>query len=477
MKANDPAHEHYRTLGLHCDASAAEVRDAYYRMVFSHHPDRNQGDSYAAARFKKIQFAYEWLCERRVAAKPREIDQFPFIAPTKPRVGFSWHWLTAVIAAAALAALLLAFGREKILVASAPALESVANSQTSGDSRAAAPLLEASRSVFADDDDLNEAPFFFVFDPYTDFMSRSADLATALTDTIQNTLESASAEEPSELGPLAAAQKRAIPVEKGPSNSPDSEEHSAALADLESATDREEKHVAHKYHTQTPAFRAIGDHQWVSDIQPIPKTQNYASIPDFKPINETSHRTALPDWGQTKFPRKRPLDLQSHHATRIGTGLPDFGLKGFDTKPTGFQSPLSVNLPTKSLALPNPAISLDVSRMHQPAQLDHPVTSKSWGKSLPSKLQLKVEPQQRKTLSEMNGLWTKNTNLPSRSDGVLSAPSFSRKNVSSPEKILLPATYGSNNWVPQPTGQPMEKFRLPPAKPRTIDYHTEWSLR
>ena len=481
MKANDPAHEHYRTLGLHCDASATEVRDAYYRLVFSHHPDRNQGDPYAAARFKKIQFAYEWLCKRRVEAEPREIEQFPFISPTSPRVGFSWHWLTAVIAAAALAAMLLAFGREKILVATAPVLESVANSQPSGDSHAAAPLHEASRPVFANDGDLNEAPNVFVFFPKDEFMSRSDDLATTPTVTSQNKVQSASAVEPSEFGPLAAAQEQVISAKKGPSKSPDSEEYSAAWADLESATDWEAEHEAYEYRHHTSAYRVNRDYQWVSGIQPLPETQSHASIPAVKRMNQIPNSAALPDWGQTNFPWQRPLDSRSDHAAQIGVGLPGFGLNGINTKPTGFQSPSSANQPTKRLAPPNHPGSLDMSRIHQPAPFDHPVAGNAWAKSLPSKLLLKVESRPLKSLSETNGLWTKNTNLQSRSDAVLSAPSFSREKVFSPEKALLPATYGNNNRALQPTGQRMEKLRLPPTRASTIDapidFHSEWSIR
>ena len=481
MKVNDPAHEHYRTLGLHCDASAAEVRAAYYRLVFSHHPDRNQGDPYAAARFKKIQFAYEWLCERRVVTKPWGIDQFPFISPTSPRARFSWHWLTAVIVAAAVTAMLLAFGREKILVANAPALESVANSQPSGDSHAAASLHEASRPVSANEGNLIEAPSDFVLVPNLEFMSRSVDLATTRSDAIQNTVQSASAEEPSEFGLLAVPQERAIPAKKGLSNPLDSEEYSPAWADLGSATDWEAKHQAHEYHHHTSAYREESDYQGISGIQPLPKTYSYASIADLKLMNQIPDETALSEWAQTDFPWQRQLDLRSDQAPRIVTGLSGFGLNGVDTKPTGFQSPLPANQPTKSLALPNHPGSLDVSRMHQPALFDHPVVSNAWENLLPSKLQLKVESRQRNSLSEPNGLWTKNTNLQSRSDGVLSSPSFSREIVFSPEKVLLPATSGKNNWALKPTGQRMEKFRFPPKRDSTvdapIDYHSEWSNR
>lgn len=103
MKATPRAKRYYRTLGLDCDASAEELREAYYRLAFTHHPDRNPGDAYAAARFKEIQVAYEWLTQRGIAPPPPTADQFPFLTPERSKAGLVWQRLAALAAVAAVA--------------------------------------------------------------------------------------------------------------------------------------------------------------------------------------------------------------------------------------------------------------------------------------------------------------------------------------------------------------------------------------
>lgn len=61
--------DYYKILGLTQAATPAEVKKAYRRLAFKHHPDRNPGDPQAAARFIEIAEAYETLSdpERRSA--------------------------------------------------------------------------------------------------------------------------------------------------------------------------------------------------------------------------------------------------------------------------------------------------------------------------------------------------------------------------------------------------------------------------
>ena len=83
MKATPVANHYYRTLGLSADASDEEIRKAYYQLAFTHPPDRNPGDAQAAARFKEIQIAYEWLSRRWVVPPRTSAEPFSFATPER----------------------------------------------------------------------------------------------------------------------------------------------------------------------------------------------------------------------------------------------------------------------------------------------------------------------------------------------------------------------------------------------------------
>ena len=58
-------------LDVEVDAAFEEIKAAYRRLAKVNHPDVNQGDAEAAARFQAVQAAYEVLRkaeERRAAA-------------------------------------------------------------------------------------------------------------------------------------------------------------------------------------------------------------------------------------------------------------------------------------------------------------------------------------------------------------------------------------------------------------------------
>lgn len=65
--------DYYEVLGLPRTASADEIKKAYRRLAMQHHPDRNQGDKAAEAKFKEISEAYEVLSDEN---KRRQYDQF-----------------------------------------------------------------------------------------------------------------------------------------------------------------------------------------------------------------------------------------------------------------------------------------------------------------------------------------------------------------------------------------------------------------
>ena len=65
--------DYYEILGVARNASEAEIKKAYRRMAMKYHPDRNQEDKTAEAKFKEANEAYEILMD---AQKRAAYDQF-----------------------------------------------------------------------------------------------------------------------------------------------------------------------------------------------------------------------------------------------------------------------------------------------------------------------------------------------------------------------------------------------------------------
>ncbi|MEX0717633.1 MAG: J domain-containing protein [Planctomycetaceae bacterium] len=65
--------DYYKVLGVARDASPAEVRKAYKKIVRENHPDMKPDDKQAAERFKQAQDAYSVLGD---AEKRKQYDQF-----------------------------------------------------------------------------------------------------------------------------------------------------------------------------------------------------------------------------------------------------------------------------------------------------------------------------------------------------------------------------------------------------------------
>ncbi|MEG0251217.1 MAG: DnaJ domain-containing protein, partial [Christensenellaceae bacterium] len=57
------ANDFYETLGVDKGASAEEIKSAYRKLAKKYHPDLNQGDSSAEAKFKEVSEAYEILSD------------------------------------------------------------------------------------------------------------------------------------------------------------------------------------------------------------------------------------------------------------------------------------------------------------------------------------------------------------------------------------------------------------------------------
>lgn len=55
--------DYYEVLGVNKGADEKEIKKAYKRLAMKYHPDRNQGDKQAEAKFKEIKEAYEILTD------------------------------------------------------------------------------------------------------------------------------------------------------------------------------------------------------------------------------------------------------------------------------------------------------------------------------------------------------------------------------------------------------------------------------
>ena len=59
----DTTIDYYSLLGIKRNASPSDIKQAYRKMVFRYHPDRNPADELAAEKFKQVLEAYETLSD------------------------------------------------------------------------------------------------------------------------------------------------------------------------------------------------------------------------------------------------------------------------------------------------------------------------------------------------------------------------------------------------------------------------------
>ncbi len=74
----------YKVLGVERSASDADIKKSYRRKAMKYHPDRNEGDANAEAKFKEVKEAYEVLSDSKRRAM---YDQYGHEAATRQGPG------------------------------------------------------------------------------------------------------------------------------------------------------------------------------------------------------------------------------------------------------------------------------------------------------------------------------------------------------------------------------------------------------
>ena len=74
----DTRKDHYKTLGVDKNASAAEIKKVYRNLAKKHHPDKHKGDVKAEDRFKEISDAYDVLGDNKKRQEYDTMRENPF---------------------------------------------------------------------------------------------------------------------------------------------------------------------------------------------------------------------------------------------------------------------------------------------------------------------------------------------------------------------------------------------------------------
>lgn len=58
-----PPKDHYKTLGIPAGSALQDIKEAYRKLAFKYHPDKNPDNAYAAAFFMELHDAYQVLSD------------------------------------------------------------------------------------------------------------------------------------------------------------------------------------------------------------------------------------------------------------------------------------------------------------------------------------------------------------------------------------------------------------------------------
>ena len=61
--------DYYKALGVPKDASQADIKKAFRTLAKKHHPDSNENDPKAEARFQEVSEAYDVLSDEKTRAE------------------------------------------------------------------------------------------------------------------------------------------------------------------------------------------------------------------------------------------------------------------------------------------------------------------------------------------------------------------------------------------------------------------------
>jgi molecular chaperone DnaJ len=67
--ASEEKRDYYDVLGVHKNASEAEIKKAFRKVAIQYHPDKNPGDTVAEEKFKEASEAYEVLSDAQKRAQ------------------------------------------------------------------------------------------------------------------------------------------------------------------------------------------------------------------------------------------------------------------------------------------------------------------------------------------------------------------------------------------------------------------------
>ncbi len=86
--------DYYDIIGVSKNATEGEIKQAYRRLAKQYHPDQNQGDPGAEAKFKEVQEAYAVLSDKEKRGKYDQFGHAGLHMGGQPGKG-DWRWSTA----------------------------------------------------------------------------------------------------------------------------------------------------------------------------------------------------------------------------------------------------------------------------------------------------------------------------------------------------------------------------------------------